>query len=52
MLCPYCNKEMEKGYIQCRDEEAFIPNTVAVAYHCETCKYIAIPYGKNEEDYK
>lgn len=78
MLCPYCNKEMERGYVQCRDglhwtpkkqkvaalsglgkgavligdEEAFIPNTVAVAYHCETCKYIAIPYGRDGEDYK
>ena len=76
MLCPYCNKEMEKGYVQCRDglhwtpkkqmvsalsglgkgavlignEPAYVPNTVAVAYHCEECKFVAIPYGKDKED--
>ena len=73
MKCPYCNNEMQKGYIQCRDglhwtpkkqkiaalsglgtgavlfgnEESFVPNTTALAYHCESCKKIIIDYGKN-----
>lgn len=72
MICPYCNREMEKGFVQCRDglhwtpkkqkvaalsgmgkgavqigsEEGLVPNTSAVAYHCEECKFVLIPYGK------
>ena len=71
MNCPYCNKEMQKGYIQCRDglhwtpkkqkiaalagmgrgailignDDSLVPNTSAVAYHCEECEFIMIPYG-------
>ena len=73
MICPYCNKEMEQGFVQCRDglhwtpkkqkiaalsgmgkgavligsEEGLVPNTSAVAYHCEECKIVIIPYGKD-----
>lgn len=75
MLCPYCNREMEKGYIQSRDglhwtpkrqivsalsglgkgavlignNNSFVPNTTAVAYHCEECKCVIIPYGMDGE---
>ena len=75
MKCPYCNKEMESGYVQCRDglhwtpkkqkvaalsgmgkgavlignEEGLVPNITAVAYHCEECKFVLIPYGKENE---
>lgn len=75
MICPYCNKEMKKGFLQCRDglhwtpkkqkiaalsgmgkgavlignEEGLVPNTTAVAYHCEECKFVLIPYGKENE---
>ena len=73
MICPYCNKEMEQGFVQCRDglhwtpkkqkiaalsgmgkgavligsEEGLVPNTSAVAYHCEDCKFVSIRYGKD-----
>ena len=72
MKCPYCEKEMEKGYIQCRDglhwtpkkqkvaalaglgsgavligsEEGIVPNTTAIAYHCELCKKVIIDYSE------
>ncbi len=31
MKCPYCEKEMEKGYIQCRDGVHWTPKKVFVA---------------------
>ena len=72
MICPYCNREMQKGYIQCRDglhwtpkkqvvsalsglgkgavlignEEGLVPNTTAIAYHCDECKKIIIDYSE------
>ena len=72
MICPYCNKEMKKGYIQCRDglhwtpkkqtvaalaglgvgavligsEDGLVPNTTAIAYHCESCKKVVIDYSE------
>ena len=75
MVCPYCNKEMQKGFIQCRDglhwtpkkqiihslsglgkdavlfgrEADFVPNRVAVAYNCESCKKIMIDYSERSD---
>lgn len=31
MLCPYCGKEMELGYIQCRDGVTWTPKKQLVA---------------------
>lgn len=31
MICPYCNKEMKKGYIQCRDGLHWTPKKQTVA---------------------
>lgn len=31
MKCPYCNKEMELGYIQCRDGITWTPKKQLVA---------------------
>ena len=31
MKCPYCNKEMELGYIQCRDGVTWTPKKQLVA---------------------
>ena len=31
MKCPYCEKEMEKGYIQCRDGVHWTPKKQLVA---------------------
>ncbi|WP_442873781.1 PF20097 family protein [Dysosmobacter sp.] len=31
MKCPYCNKEMESGYIQCRDGINWTPKKQLVA---------------------
>ena len=31
MKCPYCQKEMEKGYIQCRDGVHWTPKKQLVA---------------------
>ena len=31
MNCPYCNKEMESGYIQCRDGVTWTPKKQLVA---------------------
>ena len=31
MLCPYCQKEMELGYIQCRDGLTWTPRRQLVA---------------------
>ena len=31
MNCPYCNKEMELGYIQCRDGVTWTPKKQLVA---------------------
>ncbi len=31
MKCPYCNKEMELGYIQCRDGVTWTPKMRVIA---------------------
>ncbi len=31
MKCPYCNEEMDQGFIQCRDELSWSPKKRAVA---------------------
>lgn len=31
MKCPYCNKEMESGFIQCRDGVTWTPKKQLVA---------------------
>ena len=31
MKCPYCDKEMEPGYIQCRDSVTWTPKKCLVA---------------------
>lgn len=31
MKCPYCNKDMESGYIQCRDGVTWTPKKQPVA---------------------
>jgi len=31
MKCPYCNNEMQRGYIQCRDGVAWTPKKRLVA---------------------
>ena len=31
MKCPYCEKEMEKGYIQCRDGVTWTPKKQLVS---------------------
>ena len=31
MKCPYCNKEMESGYIQCRDGVTWTPKKQLIA---------------------
>ena len=77
MKCPYCNKEMESGYVQCRDglhwtpkkqkvavlsgmgkgaiaignENGYMANSFATAFHCDDCKTVIIQYGKSKEDY-
>ena len=31
MICPYCNEEMEKGYVQCRDGLHWTPKKQKIA---------------------
>ena len=31
MICPYCNREMEKGFIQCRDGLHWTPKKQKIA---------------------
>lgn len=31
MKCPYCNEEMKKGYIQCRDGVTWTPKKQLIA---------------------
>lgn len=71
MKCPFCNNEMQEGFVQCRDgvywtlkkqkvpaltflandaiaiggNDRLMPNSMAIAYHCETCKNVMISYG-------
>ncbi len=75
MICPYCNNEMRKGFVQCRDgvywtpkkqwvsalaslasgaipigtDDKLMPNSKAIAYNCENCKNVMIPYGGDDE---
>lgn len=77
MKCPYCDKEMQLGYIQCRDglhwtpkkqkaaalsgmgkgaiaignENGYMANSYATAFHCDDCKTVIIQYGKSKEDH-
>ena len=77
MKCPYCDKEMQSGYIQCRDglywtpkkqkvaalsgigkgaiaignENGYMANSSATAFHCDDCKTVIIQYGKSKEDH-
>lgn len=39
MKCPYCQKEMEAGFIQCRDGVAWTPKKYLIAAFS--------PFGKN-----
>ena len=73
MMCPYCQKDMVLGYVQCRDglnwtpklqlvaslsflgrgrvslqngaSDDLISSSAVYAYHCDTCKFVMIPYG-------
>lgn len=40
---------MGKGAVLLGNEEGLVPNTSAVAYHCEKCKVVMIPYGEENK---
>ncbi len=76
MKCPYCNKEMESGYVQCRhglhwtpkkqkvaalsgmgkgaiaigNDNGYMANSSAIAFHCKDCKMVIIQYGNSDKD--
>ena len=46
MKCPYCNNEMQKGYIQCRDGVTWTPKKQWVAAF-SSLGAGAVPLGKD-----
>lgn len=40
---------MGKGAVLLGNEEGLVPNTSAVAYNCEKCKVVMIPYGEENK---
>lgn len=54
MKCPYCDKEMELGYIQCRDgvslaNGAADNSRTVYAHRCSECRKVIINYADDTE---
>lgn len=47
MKCPYCNNEMQKGYVQCRDGLYWTPKKQSVSALAALAKG-AVPIGNDD----